>query len=75
MAIIQRIRRSGAGLSMRAISRPSQLAFGVGLLAVAWAAITYAVLTGLTPLVRRRALGLWDSSLVNLAFGLVTRRV
>src|SRR4051812_7397494 len=35
--------------SLRAVSRPSQLAFGVALLAVLSGCVTYALLTGLTP--------------------------
>ena len=54
---------------IRAISRPSRLALGVGLLAAASGAITYAILSGLTPWTPNR-LGLIALLLVNLTLGL-----
>jgi two-component system, NtrC family, nitrogen regulation sensor histidine kinase NtrY len=54
---------------LRAVSRPSRLALGVGLLAVASGAITYAILSGFTPWTPSRA-GLIALLLVNLTLGL-----
>ncbi len=54
---------------LRAISRPSRLALGVGLLAVASGAATYAILSGLTPWTPSRA-GLIALLLANLTLGL-----
>jgi two-component system, NtrC family, nitrogen regulation sensor histidine kinase NtrY len=51
------------------VSRPSRLALGVGLLAVTAGAITYAILSGLTPWTPSRA-GLIALLLVNLTLGL-----
>jgi hypothetical protein len=54
--------------SLRAISRPSQLAFGVALLAVVSICATYGLLTELIPyrlsVAEGIALGLWDFALV-----------
>jgi len=58
----------GRGLIL-AISRPSRLALGAGLLAAASGAITYAILSGLTPWTPNR-LGLIALLLVNLTLGL-----
>jgi two-component system nitrogen regulation sensor histidine kinase NtrY len=60
--------RQGRGV-FRAVSKPSRLAFGVGLLAVASGAFTYAVLSGLTPYTPTRS-GLLALALVNLTLGL-----
>src|SRR5471030_1801824 len=54
-------RRAG----LRAVSRPSQLAFGVALLAVLSGCVTYALLTGLTSITLGRT-GLIALILVNL---------
>jgi len=54
---------------LRAISRPSRLALGVGILAAASGAITYAILSGFTPWTPNR-LGLIVLLLVNLTLGL-----
>jgi two-component system, NtrC family, nitrogen regulation sensor histidine kinase NtrY len=54
---------------LRAVSRPSRLALGVGLLAVAAGAVTYAILSGLTPWTPSRA-GLIALLLANLTLGL-----
>ena len=54
---------------MRAMSRPSRLALGVGLLAAASGCITYAILSGLTPWTPSRA-GLIALLLINLTLGL-----
>ena len=51
--------------SLRAVSRPSQLAFGVALLAVLSGFVTYALLTGLTSITLGRT-GLIALILVNL---------
>jgi two-component system nitrogen regulation sensor histidine kinase NtrY len=51
--------------SLRAVSRPSQLAFGVALLAVVSGCVTYALLTGLTPYTPDHA-GLIALALINL---------
>ena len=50
---------------LRAVSRPSQLAFGVAILAVISGCVTYALLTGLVPYTPDRA-GLIALLLVNL---------
>ena len=55
--------------AIQAVSRPSRLALGVGLLAVASGAVTYAILSGLTPWSPNRA-GLIALLLVNLTLGL-----
>ena len=48
--ISERVFHSGASASFSAaVSRPSRLALGVGLLAVLSGAVTYAILSGLTP--------------------------
>jgi two-component system nitrogen regulation sensor histidine kinase NtrY len=52
--------------SLRAVSRPSQLAFGVALLAVISGVATYVLLTGLTPYTVGSA-GLVTLMLINLA--------
>jgi len=52
--------------SLRAVSRPSQLAFGVALLAVLSGCVTYALLTGLTPFTPDH-IGLITLALINLA--------
>jgi two-component system nitrogen regulation sensor histidine kinase NtrY len=52
--------------SLRAVSRPSQLAFGVALLAVISGVTTYMLLTGLTPYTLDRT-GLIVLMLINLA--------
>ncbi len=54
-------RRTG----LRAVSRPSQLAFGVAILAVISGCVTYALLTGLVPYTPDRA-GLIAMLLINL---------
>ena len=54
---------------MRAVSGPSRLALAVGILAVASGAVTYALLSGLTPYTPTRT-GLVVMLLVNLALGL-----
>jgi two-component system nitrogen regulation sensor histidine kinase NtrY len=54
---------------LRAVSRPSQLAFGVALLAVIAGCVTYALLTGLTPFTLDRS-GLFALALIDLALGL-----
>ena len=51
--------------SLRAVSRPSQLAFGVAILAVVSGCATYALLTGLVPYVPDRV-GLISMLLINL---------
>ncbi|MGH6828172.1 MAG: ATP-binding protein [Rhizomicrobium sp.] len=64
--------RDGTLLSRAAfgpVSRPSQWAFGMGLLAVASGAVTYAILSGLTPWSPSRG-GLIALLLVNLSLGL-----
>ncbi|HKD47544.1 MAG TPA: PAS domain-containing sensor histidine kinase [Rhizomicrobium sp.] len=53
----------------RGASRPSQLALGVGLLAVISGAVTYAILSGLIPFTPGRA-GLIVLLLINLTLGL-----
>jgi two-component system, NtrC family, nitrogen regulation sensor histidine kinase NtrY len=53
----------------RGASRPSQLALGVGLLAIISGAITYAILSGLIPWAPSRA-GLIVLLLINLTLGL-----
>jgi len=58
-------RRAG----LRAVSRPSQLAFGVALLAVIWGVTMYILLTGLTPYTLDRT-GLFVLALIGLALGL-----
>ena len=55
--------------SLRAVSRPSQLAFGVALLAVVSGCATYALLTGLTPYTPDYT-GLIVLALINLTLGL-----
>ena len=54
----------------RAISTPSRLALGVGVLAVAACSATYAILSGLTPYAAGRS-GLVTLLLVNLGLGLI----
>ncbi|MES2473549.1 MAG: hypothetical protein V4601_12010, partial [Pseudomonadota bacterium] len=54
-------RRTG----LRAVSRPSQLAFGVAILAVISGCVTYALLTGLVPYTPDRV-GLITMLLINL---------
>ena len=54
---------------IRAASRPSRLALGVGVLAAASGAITYAILSGVTPWTPSRA-GLIALLLINLTLGL-----
>jgi len=51
--------------SLRAVSRPSQLAFGVAILAVVSGCVTYALLTGLVPYTPDRV-GLIAMLLINL---------
>jgi two-component system nitrogen regulation sensor histidine kinase NtrY len=51
--------------SLRAVSRPSQLAFGVAMAAVIFGCVTYALLTGLTPYTPN-PLGLIILALINL---------
>src|SRR4051812_35966662 len=55
--------------SLRAVSRPSQLAFGVALLAVLSGCVTYALLTGLTPYAPGHT-ALINLALIDLALGL-----
>jgi two-component system nitrogen regulation sensor histidine kinase NtrY len=55
--------------SLRAVSRPSQLAFGVALLAVLLGCVIYALLTGLTPYTPTRT-GLFVLALIEFALGL-----
>ena len=52
--------------SLRAVSRPSQLAFGVALLAVLSGCVTYALLAGLPP-----QLGLYVSIFPVIAYALL----
>src|SRR3569833_2197567 len=54
---------------IRAASRPSRLALAVGLLAAASGAVTYAILSGVTPWTPSRA-GLIALLLINLTLGL-----
>ncbi|MEY4966661.1 MAG: alginate biosynthesis sensor protein KinB [Pseudomonadota bacterium] len=63
MAIETTLQERRAGL--RAVSRPSQLAFGVAILAVISGCVTYALLTGLVPYTPDRV-GLIALLLVNL---------
>ena len=55
--------------SLRAVSRPSQLAFGVALLAVLLGCVIYALLTGLTPYTPTRT-ALFVLALIEFALGL-----
>jgi two-component system nitrogen regulation sensor histidine kinase NtrY len=65
--------------SLRAISRPSQLAFGVALLAVVSICVTYGLLTELIPyrlnVAEGIALGLWDFALVLSLLVLIGWRI
>jgi two-component system, NtrC family, nitrogen regulation sensor histidine kinase NtrY len=65
--------------SLRAISRPSQLAFGVALLAVVSICVTYGLLTELIPyrlnVAEGIALGLWDFILVLSLLVLIGWRI
>ena len=54
---------------LRAISRPSRIALAVGVLAAASGAVTYAILSGVTPWTPSRA-GLIALLLINLTLGL-----
>ncbi len=54
---------------LRAVSQPSRLAFGVGILAAASGAATYAILTGLIPYTPNGS-GLIALLLINLTLGL-----